>query len=31
MPFAERWMDIETVIQSEISHRKTNIAYMWNL
>ena len=36
MPFAVTWMDLETVIQSEVkSERETqisyNIAYMWNL
>ena len=25
--FAEMWMDLETVIQSEVSQRKTNIVY----
>ena len=25
MPFAEMWMDLETVIQSEVCQRKTNI------
>ena len=30
----EMWMDLETVIQSEVRRRKTNIydiTYMWNL
>ena len=29
----ETWMDLETVIQSEVSQRKTSYinAYMWNL
>ena len=27
VPFAETWMDLETVIQSEIRKRKTNIVY----
>ena len=27
MPFAATWMDLETVIQSEVSQRKTNIIY----
>ena len=35
VPFAEMWMDLETVIQSKVRKRKTNIiyinAYMWNL
>ena len=35
MPFAEVWMDLETVIQSKLSQEeKKNIvtnAYMWNL
>ena len=35
MPFAEMWMDLETVIQSEVSQKEKqilyNIAYMWNL
>ena len=36
MPFAEMWMDLETVIQSEVkSEREKQIsyinAYMWNL
>ena len=26
-PFAETWMDLETVIQSEVSQRKINIVY----
>ena len=26
-PFAEMWMDLETVIQSEVRKRKTNITY----
>ena len=33
-PFVEMWMDLETVSQSEESHRKVNIiinSYMWNL
>ena len=25
MPFAATWMDLEIVIQSEVSHRKINI------
>ena len=25
VPFAEMWMDLETVIQSEVCQRKTNI------
>ena len=25
--FVEMWMDLETVIQSEVSQRKTNIVY----
>ena len=32
--FAERWIDLETVIQSEVSQKVKqiyNIAYMWNL
>ena len=33
--FVETWMDLETVIQSEISKKEKNIsyinAYMWNL
>ena len=33
VPFAEPWMDLETVIQSEVRKRKIsyNIAHMWNL
>ena len=34
VPFAETWMDLETVIQSELSQKKKNkyrIAYIWNL
>ena len=27
VPFAEMWMDLETVIQSEVRKRKVNIAY----
>ena len=26
-PFVETWMDLETVIQSEVRKRKTNIVY----
>ena len=32
--FVEMWMDLETVIQSEVSQKEKNIyinAYMWNL
>ena len=34
--FAEMWMDLETVIQSEVSQKEKkqilyNTAYMWNL
>ena len=35
VPFAEMWMDLETVIQSEVSQKEKNIlyinAYMWIL
>ena len=36
VPFAETWMDLETVIQSKVSQKEEkqisyNIAYMWNL
>ena len=34
MPFAATWMDVDTVILSEVNQRKTSImmiAYMWNL
>ena len=27
VPFVEMWMDLETVIQSEVRKRKTNIIY----
>ena len=27
VPFAGMWMDLEPVIQSEVSQRKTNIVY----
>ena len=33
MPFAATWMDLETVIQSEVRQKKKdkyNITYMWN-
>ena len=30
-PFAATWVDLEIIILSEISQRKTNITYMWNL
>ena len=26
-PFAEQWMDLETVIQSEVSQKEKNIVY----
>ena len=33
--FGEMWMDLETVMQSEVSQKEKNIshinAYMWNL
>ena len=31
MPFAATWMDLEIIILGEVSQRKTNIIYMWNL
>ena len=34
MPFAATWMNLEIIISSEESYRKTNIVwyhYMWNL
>ena len=32
MPFAVTWMDLETVILSEVRQRKTyDTAYMWSL
>ena len=33
MPFAATWMDLETVIMSEVSQRQIpyDITYMWNL
>ena len=32
VPFAETWMDLETVVQSEVRKKKSYIsAYMWNL
>ena len=34
MPFAATWMDLEIVIQSEVSQKekdKYHITYMWNL
>ena len=34
VPFTETWMDLETVIQSELSQKKKkkyHIAYIWNL
>ena len=33
MPFAASWMDLEAIILSEVSQRKTSIIYhyMWNL
>ena len=30
-PFAATWMGLEIIILSEISQRKTNITYLWNL
>ena len=35
VPFGETWMDLETVIQSEVSQKEKNMshinAYVWNL
>ena len=32
MPFADKWMDPEIVIESEVSQKNTYMnAYMWNL
>ena len=34
MPFAETWIDLDNVIQSEISQKEKqmyNTAFMWNL
>ena len=33
MPFAAAWMDLETIILSEVNQTKTiyDILYMWNL
>ena len=34
MSFAEMWIDLETVIQNEVSQKETILnvnAYMWNL
>ena len=35
VPFAEMWMDLETVIQSEVSQKEKQIpyanTYIWNL
>ena len=35
VPFGEMWMDLETVIQSEVSQKEKNMshinAYVWNL
>ena len=34
MPFAATWMELEIMIQSEVSQGKTNtrhLSYMWNL
>ena len=34
VPFAELWMDLETVLQSKVNQKeknKYNTAYMWNL
>ena len=28
MPFAATWMDVETVIQSELSQKEKNISYI---
>ena len=31
MPFAASWMDLEITTISEVSHRKTNVTYLWNI
>ena len=31
MPLTATWMQLEMIILSEASQKKTNIAYMWNL
>ena len=31
MPIAATWMKLESVILSEVSQTKANIAYTWNL
>ena len=33
MPFAETWMDLESIIPSEVSQRQIpyDITYIWNL
>ena len=31
MMFAAAWMDLEIIILSEASQRKTNKSHMWNL
>ena len=31
MPFAAIWVDLDIIILSELSHKKTKTIYMWNL
>ena len=31
LPFSTTWMDLESIMLSEISQRKTNITYIKNL
>ena len=31
LPFAALWMDLESIMLNEVSQRKYDLIYMWNL